>query len=247
MQTKNNWFDIVKFEKGKFAKDLFNQSGTVFTNIKRAIFKEVWLGEKIPVKLRMEMRREAGRQKYTMEESQILSKFAISGSKPFISYTVPSSIQTIVKKYYEEDKHQFRMFGSHQEMTVDIQGLIWWKKKDGIRARYINQLNTNQVLEYYSNRMVFLTPLFRLRFKKIPFDKFMEIYEFVKNTFTIRYTTFSQKINVLHYARYFEDYTITKISNTKEIKELYTEYKGKKTNYSGHGFWRGGGSDAPAA
>ena len=150
MQTKNNWFDIIKFERGKFAKDLFHQSGTVFTNIKRAIFKEVWLGEKISGKFRTEMIKEAGSRKYTLEESQVISKFGISGSRAFISYTVPSSIQVIVKKYYEEDKHQFRMFGSHQEMEVDIEGLIWWKKKDRLSSKYINQLSIDQVLEYYT-------------------------------------------------------------------------------------------------
>ena len=247
MQTKNNWFDIVKFEKGKFAKDLFHQSGLVFTNIKRAIFKEVWLGEKIPVKVRMEMRREAGNRKYTVEESQVISKFAISGIKPFISYTVPPSIQAIVKKYYEEDKHQFRMFGSHQEMTVDIEGLIWWKKKDKLRSKYINQLNANQVLEYYTNRIIILTPLFRLRFKSIPFNEFMKIYEFIKKTFTLRHTTFAQKINESYIARHFEEYIIDiKTATAKGIERLYTNYEGKKTNWKGYGFWRGG-SDTPAA
>jgi hypothetical protein len=248
MQTKNNWFDIVKFERGKFAKDLFHPLfyGNIYTTIKRAIFKEVWMGEKIPVKLRMEMRREAGNRKYTVEESQVISKFAISGSKPFISYTVPSSIQAIVKKYYEEDKHQFRMFGSTKEMIVDIEGLIWWKKKDGLRSRYINQLNPNQVLEYYTNRVIFLTPLFRLRFKSIPFNEFAEIYEFIKKTFTLRHTTFEQRINEYRIARYFEDYIIdTKTPTVEEIEELYTKYKGQKTNYKGYG-WHGG-SDAPAA
>ena len=99
MQTKNNWFDIVKFKKGKFAKDLFNKNGTVFIKIRRAIFKEVWMGEKIPTKFRTEMLREAGMRKYTLEESQVISKFAISGSKPFISYTVPPDIKRIIKKY----------------------------------------------------------------------------------------------------------------------------------------------------
>ena len=250
MQTKSNWFDIVKFERGKFAKDLFYPLfyGNIYTTIKKAIFKEVWMGEKIPVKLRMEMRREAGKQKYTVEESQIISRFAISGSKPFISYTVPPSIQAIVKKYYEEDKHQFRMFGSTHEMKVDIEGLIWWRKKDRLSSKYINQLNTNQVLEYYTNRIIFLTPLFRLRFKNIPFNEFMEIYEFIKKTFTLRHTTFEQRINEYHIARYFEDYSIDiKTATAKEIEELYTEYKGKSTNYKGHTYWRGGGSDAPAA
>jgi len=249
MQTKNNWFDIVKFEKGKFAKDLFYPLfyDNIYTTIKRAIFKEVWMGEKIPVKLRMEMRREAGKKKYTMEESQIISKFAISGSKPFISYTVPPSIQAIVKKYYEEDKHQFRMFGSTHEMIVDIQGLFWWKKKDRLSSKYINQLSTKQVLEYYTNRVIFLTPLFRLRFKNIPFNELVEIYEFTKKTFTFRHVTFEQRINEYHLERYFDNYTIEKITNTKEIEELYTEFKGKKNNYDGHAYWRGGGSDAPAA
>ena len=244
MQTKNNWFDIVKFEKGKFAKDLFHQSGSAFTNIKRAIFREVWLGEKIPVKFRMEMRKEAGSRKYTVEESQVISKFAISGSKAFISYTVPPPIQAFVKKYYEEDKHQFRMYGTHQEMTVDIDGLIWWKKKDKLSSKYINQLSINQILEYYTNRITFLTPLFRFRFKELPFNEFKEIYEFTKKTFTIRHTIFSQRINERHIARYFKEYIITKIANTKEIEELYTKYKGEKTHYKGYGFW---GGNAPAA
>ena len=128
MQTKNNWFDIVKFEKGKFAKDLFHKTDETFATIRKAIFNEVWMGEKIPVKVRMEMRREAGRREYTMEESQVISKFAISGSKPFISYTVPPDIQTIIKKYYKDDMDQFRMYGIHHKMQVGIDGHLWWDK-----------------------------------------------------------------------------------------------------------------------
>lgn len=245
MQTKNNWFDIVKFEKGKFAKDLFNKNGTVFIKIRRVIFKEVWMGEKIPTKFRAEMLREAGMRKYTLEESQVINKFAISGSKPFISYTVPSDIKRIIKKHYEEDKHQFRMYGVHREMEVGIDGHLWWDKKRGVNRKFVNQVDPNEFLQYYTNRIIILSPLFRLRFKNILFEEFIKVYDFIKNTFTISDATLSQRIDDSRLHKYFTDYQLDiKNVTNEEIQELFTTYKGEKTYYKGYGF---GGNDAPAA
>ena len=236
---KNNWFDIVKFEKGKFAKDLFHQSGSVFIDIRRAIFKEVWMGEKIPANFRMEIKREAGMQKYTLEQSQVMSKFAISGSKPFISYTVPSDIKRIIKKYYQADKHQFRMYGEHRKMEASIDGNLWWDKKMGVKRRFlINAEEPNDFLQYYTNRISILTPLFRLRFKRISFEEFIKVYDFIKNTFTINDATLSQRMDDSRIHKYFTDYQLDiKNTTTKEMQELFTTYKGKKTNYKGYGIY----------
>ena len=83
-----------------------------------------------------------------------------------------------------------------------------------------------------------------MRFKHILFEDFIKIYDFIKNTFTIRDATLSQRINKFKLHKYFADYQMDiKNVTTEEIQELFTTYKGKKTWFGGS--YRGG--PAPAA
>ena len=141
------------------------------------------------------------------------------------------------------------MYGVHREMEVDIDAHLWWDKKKGegrTRSnRFINKVDPDKFLKYYTNRISILTPLFRFRFKNILFEEFIKVYDFIKNTFTISDATLSQKIDDSRLRRYFTDYELDiKNVTTEEIQELFTTYKGKKTYYKGYGF---GGNDAPAA
>ena len=126
--------------------------------MKNKIFTEVWLGEKIPSKFRVNMRRVTTEK--TMLEAQVFGNFSLLGSKAFIPYTVPENIQSIIKGNFAAHTDSYFTYNNRID-KAKMNTFINFKSKESDLDWTPGHDFKNQ-FELMGNKVQFRLPLFTI-------------------------------------------------------------------------------------